>query len=288
MENLRKTIIMVGLIIFGLPFITFSNSAFADQQLVFGLYSSDKPTEMIKQFRPILNILEAKASSLLGESIKIRIKVSKSYEEGIAALVNGDVDFSRFGPASYITAKQSQPDLSILAMETSKGKKSFNGIIAVAADSPIRAVEELHGKTFAFGNESSTIGRYLSQLFLSERGVFSSSLEKYDYLDRHDRVGTAVAAGKYDAGALKESTFKSLNAKGHALKAIATFENVTKPWIGRAGLPERTAKALTGALLDVTDENALKALKKDGFAVGTDADYERIRQSITRNDTFFK
>jgi len=42
----------------------------------------------------------------LNEKVKINIQVSKTYEEGIAKIATGKVDFARLGPASYISAKK--------------------------------------------------------------------------------------------------------------------------------------------------------------------------------------
>ncbi len=110
--------------------------------------------------------MEQKLSKSLGESLKIEFLVSKSYAEGINNLVEGYVDFSRFGPASYIEAKKRNPQISIFAIEHKKSKKVFNGVICVQQDSPIQKIEEVKNKKFAFGDQRSTIGRFLSQLYL--------------------------------------------------------------------------------------------------------------------------
>ena len=78
-------------------------SAKADITLDFGLYASDKPTEVIRQFRPVISFLERDIGARLGEKTSIRIQVSRGYEEGIENLVAGRVDFARFGPASYVS-----------------------------------------------------------------------------------------------------------------------------------------------------------------------------------------
>lgn len=260
----------------------------ADVALTFGLYASDKPSEMVKMFQPSLRALALKMQAQLGEPVRIKLKVAKTYEQGLDNLVTGAVDFSQFGPASYIAAKEQQPELTLLAMEAKDNDKVFYGIIAVAADSKIQTVEELKGKRFAFGAESSTIGRYLSQLLLIESGVQASDLAAYEYLGRHDIVGEAVAAGLYDAGALKEGTFKKQVKAGKALRELARFPNVTKPWIARKGLPERQIQALRQGLLDMDEPKALSALKVSGFLPGLDSDYDTIRQSIARNAEFFQ
>ncbi len=270
-----------------LPAILFSASAAADLDLRFGVYTADKPSAVVRQFRPVLSAIEKSMSRQRGEAVKIRMQVAKSYDEGVKDLVDGKVDFSRFGPASYIDAKRRNPGLSIIAAEANKGRKTFNGVICVRGDGDIQQAADLAGKRFAFGNESSTIGRYLAQLYLAEQGIGAKDLAEYAYLGRHDKVGAAVAAGSYDAGALKESTFNKLKGKGRDLRALATFPNVTKPWIARAGMDQTLLGQLRQALLEMQDPAAFKALKKDGFLAADDADYDRIRQAIEQNERFF-
>jgi phosphonate transport system substrate-binding protein len=271
-----------------LIFSCFALPAQADVSLTFGLYTSDKPSDMVIKFSPVLRALEKDMQASLGEPVKIKMKVSKTYEEGVGLLVAGKVDFSRFGPASYVTAKRQDSGLSILALESVKGKNVFYGIIAVHSDSEIKAVADLSGKTFAFGSEKSTIGRYLSQLYLSDNGIKASSLSKYNYLGRHDKVGEAVAAQLFDAGALKEKTFKKLLKAGKPLRELARFSNVSKPWIARNKLDPIVREALHSSLLGLTDKAALKRLKIAGFLDGNDKDYDTIRRSMDRNHDFFE
>jgi phosphonate transport system substrate-binding protein len=271
----------------GLTLLVPFGVAHGDVELSFGVYTSNKPTAMVRKFRPVLDALEERLAEELGEPVKVRIQVAKDYSQGIEHLASGKVDFSRFGPASYVEAKQTNPELRILAMERENGEKVFYGIICVTEDSSIHSVQDLKNKSFAFGSEKSTIGRYLSQLYLREHGVFATDLTRYDYLGRHDKVGGAVGAGDYDAGALNESTFKKLTAKGTPIRELARFPNVTKPWIARAGLPDRLFQALQNALLKIDDSKALAALKKDGFVLGDDQDFDQIRAAIDGNAAFF-
>ena len=278
-------------ILAGLPVIlaaAWATPAQADLTLSFGVYSSDKPSSMVKQFRPILNVLEKKMSVIRGEPVQISMHVAKSYQQGLEDLVSGKVDFSRFGPASYITAKETDPGIEILAIESNKGQKVFYGVIAVATDSPIKTIAALRGKSFAFGDEESTIGRYLAQLYLLRNNIRSSDLGRFEYLGRHDAVGAAVGSKRFDAGALKESTYTKQKKNGVPLRAIAKFPNVTKPWIARGRLPAQIRKELREALLAVDDKAALRELPADGLVVGDDSDYAFIRESMLNNYMFFR
>lgn len=255
--------------------------------LDFGLYSSNKPSAMVRVFKPVLNRLEELTGEKLGRPVDIRMQIAKDYDEGVSDLTSGEVDFSQFGPASYIEAKRANSGLRILAMESIKEAKVFYGIIAVRADSDIRSIEDLKGRSFAFGDEASTIGRFLSQLYLEEHGLHADDFSNYDYLGRHDKVGTAVGAGDFDAGALNEKTFQKLVASGEPLRELARFANVTKPWIASSTLDPVVFDALQQALLELDDERALKNLKVDGFLEGSDEDYRSIRTAMEENDRFF-
>jgi len=146
--------------ILALVFFVFSTSASAQINLVFGVYTADKPTAMVKAYRPVLAALEKELARELNEPVKIKLQVASSYQKGIDALVNGTVDFSMIGPASYIEASNSEPGLKILALQSNDGAKTFvRGVICVREDSNINTISDLKGKRFAFGNQKSTIGR---------------------------------------------------------------------------------------------------------------------------------
>lgn len=261
-------------------------SALAEVTLIFGTYAADKPTETIRQCKPFLDFLAAHMSDRLGEPVTIRIKVARSYGDGIAQLVEGEVDFARFGPASYVLAKEQNPDLNILAMESKGGAKRFNGIIAVHRDSPYQSLADLSGQSFAFGSELSTIGRYLAQASLLEAGISSADLDSFEYLGRHDLVGEAVGNGRFAAGALKESTFNKLVAKGVPLRALFTFENVTKPWLAHPDMRADVVEAMQAVMLASENEEVVRQIAKNGFLTGDDDDYAFVREGMVRSRAF--
>lgn len=267
--------------------VTWSSAAWAKVSLVFGTYSSDKPSAMVAQLRPSLDDIAQSMAKILGEEVEINMKVVRSYDDGVALIVEGQVDFMRLGPASYVRAKDDNPGIEVLVMENKHGAKQFNGVIAVHEDSDITDVSQLAGRTFAFGSKRSTLGRYFSQLYLMRNGVLAKDLARYEYLGRHDKVGQAVGSGLFDAGALEGTTFAKLVKKGVPIRAIAKFSNSTRPWVARAGLKPEIADALRQAMLELSDPKALKALRFDGFFASDDRDYEKTRQAIRENHRFF-
>ena len=262
-------------------------AAAAEIMLTFGTYTADKPTATVRKFKPFLDFLAARMSEELGETVTIRMKIAKTYSGGIDQLVNGDVDFARFGPASYITAKTENENVQIIAMESQKGQKRFNGVIAVGSDSAHQSLGDLSGQSFAFGDELSTIGRYLSQAHLLEAGVSSAELSGFEYLGRHDLVGEAVGAGRFAAGALKESTFKDLVEKGVPIRALFVFDNVTKPWLASSNMSPELLDAMRRVMLATTGkEDEVRTVAKNGFLDGSDADYDFVRRAMQKSQQF--
>jgi phosphonate transport system substrate-binding protein len=192
------------------------------------------------------------------------------------------------GPASYVISKQRNADLHLLAAESNQGDKTFYGIICVREQSPIQSLAELKAKSFAFGDEQSAIGRYLAQDMLMKNGVYAWDLARYEYLGRHDRVGTAVGTGGFDAGALRDETFEQLRSEGVEIRELARFPSVAEPWIANSELDEGHFVALKETLLDIKVPKTLDAIEQDGFLVAEDSDYDLIRRSMQLNDQFFE
>ena len=258
----------------------------ADVTLVFGTYAADKPTATVKKYKPFLTFLASRMSERLGEPVDIRMKISKTYEDGIAQLANGDVDFARFGPASYVAVTEMNTEVKIVAMESKKGEKRFKGVIAVHENSEFNSLADLKGHSFAFGDELSTIGRYLAQSHLLNAGVSAANLSGFSFLGRHDLVGEAVGAGKFDAGALKESTYKKLVQKGVPLRVLFDFDNVTKPWLAHPKVPDRVRQAMQDVMLAEKNDERVREISKNGFLAGTDEDYQLVRDAMQHSASF--
>jgi phosphonate transport system substrate-binding protein len=170
-------------------------------------------------------------------------------------------------------------------MEHENGEKRFKGVVVVQKDSPIQSLEDLRGKRFAFGDPNSTIGRYLVQAELVGHGIRAKDLSAFKYLERHDQVAGAVEHGDFDAGSVKWGTYKKFAEKG-TLRAVATFDNVTKPVVARAGLDPQVCAALQQALYAVKDPAAVKELKISGFRPTSDAEYDFVREGMKRAEEF--
>lgn len=253
-----------------------ANPAAAVQTLRFGSYASERPSEELRKLEPFKRYLEASLKEQ-GLPVNVEISIFATYEEGLDALVIGDIDFSRLGPASYVLAKRKNHDLTLLASEAHGGDKSFPAVIVVARDSPIKTIADLRGKRFAFGDPNSTAGRYLPQAELASAGVNARNLASYEFLGRHDKVLFAVASGRFDAGATNVNTFtKYADAKN--LRELVRYPSPTHAWTARSKLDPAMVKALRKALLDMADPALTELIDRNGFLPATDGDYDEMRR----------
>ncbi|MFK5980017.1 MAG: phosphate/phosphite/phosphonate ABC transporter substrate-binding protein [Rhizobiaceae bacterium] len=271
----------------GCFFAASAMTVMANETLVFGTYVFEKPTTTVQKMRPILDALETRLQEQLGKPVKIRLQIARNYHEAIQGLVQGRVDFGRYGQAAYVLAKDENSDLDILAVEGDNKKKTFQSVIVVHNNSQINSLGDLAGKSFAFGSVYSTTGRYFPQSFLTSRGITGRNLSRYSYLRRHDRVGWSVSDGSYDAGAVSKWVYLDLKKRGAKIRPIASFANVTKPWVARSGLSEEMKSAIREALISLRGVKVLDLIKKDCFLPGNDSDYDGVRMSIAKNKLFF-
>jgi len=184
-KNIQNgSICLFGLLIVGCSQTEESYDSVSDaksehRELVFAIYTADKASSTVKEFAPVIDWLEEEMSERLGEKVKVRMQVSDQYLEAIGDITEGRADFSRLGPASYVLAVQDDPGLGLLAMEAKDGERTFKGIFAIHKDSEIKSLKELKGRSFAFGDPLSTIGRYLCQAELLKMGIKDKDLSKF-------------------------------------------------------------------------------------------------------------
>ena len=252
-------------------------------EIKFGVYTSDKASVMYKKFKPIIDYLEENAKKQ-DINLKIIIKIYPTYESALEGIINGKYDFARFGPSSYIIAKQKNSKIRLLVKEEQRRKTSFSGVFIVKKYSDIKSIKDFKNKSFAFGDKHSTIGRYLAQDEMLKSDINSNDLKNYEYLGRHDKVALSVANGNFDAGVIKESTY--LKYKYRGITSIATFSSLTKPWLVRAGFDDKLYNILKISLLKLKDKEVLKSIKKTGFIEGSDDDYTIIKKSMDNSSRF--
>ena len=250
---------------------------FDPESVTFGIYAAIKASDTFRMAQPVIALLEGKLAAN-GYVVKIRTRLFRDYAQAIDALVAGDITFGRFGPASYVLAKDRDPQIRLIAREDSVAGNP-TGVFVVDAGSPIRSLNQLKGETVAFGNRHSTAGRYVAQAELLKAGIGGKDLKSYTYLGRHDRVAFAVSVGNYVAGVLRGSVYERY-ASAKNLRIIGQFSVPHKTWVARSGVDTDLFSGLQQALLEMRGDKALMGFGIDGYVVSDGAEYEMVRQRL--------
>ncbi len=197
----------------------------------------------------------------------------------------------------YVNVKEAV-GATLLAREVKRDTgKETGGLIVVRADSPVRSLAGLKGRTMAFGPVLSP-GGYLTQYATMQSAGLDpeKALASYTFLPgawQHEKVVYAVLYGAVDAAAVKFGDIERMEAEGKVRKAdfrvIAESEpvpncvffalpHVDATTVGRfrealLRLSEGDIVAVNGERLNVTRRGAIK-----GYVATEDREFDVLRR----------
>lgn len=230
-----------------------SGHALAEATLRVSAIPDESPTELQRKFKPLGTYLERK----LG--MKVEFTPVTDYAASVEGLVNGKLDMVWFGGFTFVQAKLRSNGQVIPLVQRAEDEK-FKSVFITTRDD-IRTLQDLKGKTFSFGSESSTSGHLMPRSFLLQAGITpEKDMKRIAFSGAHDATVAAVAGGKVDAGALNISVWEKLQAQGKVDKTVHVF--LTTPgyydynWTVRADMNPALRKKLADAFLALDASNA--------------------------------
>ena len=258
-------------------------SACGDEPLQVGLIPNENPEEVEAQYQPLEDYLKKE----LGRGVEL--SVPTTYNAVVEAMVSGELDLAYLGGLTYVQARQ-RADLHPLFTEINPhtGTTKYRSLIIVPADSDIQEVEDIEGKTFAFGSVSSTSGSLYPSIMLDKAGIdYRTALGEKIYTGGHDATAQAVANGRVDAGGLEDRILYDLEEEGvideskiRVIEESAPIEGY--PWVVRDALSEKTEKELTNAYLGIEDPELLDLLRAEGYAKVQASDYDYVERQARK------
>lgn len=189
------------------PTDTASNSGETEvKAFTTGAIPDQDPEKLQRLYSKLAEYLEAE----LG--VKVEYKPVTDYAAAVTAFKVGDLDLVWFGGLTGVQARLQVPGAQAIAQRDID--EQFHSVFIANKNSGIAAIAEaselqqLKGKTFTFGSESSTSGRLMPQYFLKQAGV---NLEDFagepGFSGSHDTTIKLVEAGTFDAGVLNEQVW---------------------------------------------------------------------------------
>lgn len=267
-----------------------SNAAAKPKTLRVGLIPNQAPDTIKTQYESF----RAYLSRQLG--MPVELFVASDYAGVVEAMINDKLDLAYFGAVTYLQAK-ARADIYPIVTEIDRATKTtkYHSVIVVRADSPIATLADLQGRSFAFGDISSTSGSLYPRIMLAAAGyTFSddpktppSGLKEVIYSGGHDATALAVQHGKVDAGGLEERILVRLQDEGKVdrtkLRIIQRSDPIEGyPWAVRGKLDKGLVEQITNAFLGINDPALLKLMRADGYARVSDRDYDYAREQCRR------
>jgi len=245
------------------------------------LLPDENAATLIQNAQPLKDYLEKRLKK------EIEIVVTTDYSSMIEAMRFGRIEVAYFGPFSYVLAKSKAPGIEPFAVGVERGSPTYQSVLIANASGPVKKLEDVRGKAFAFGDQASTSSHLAPRAHLLRKaGLDGDTDYRVVHLGAHDAVARAVQAGQVPAGALSKPIFDSLVQRGtiDASKIVqldlsAPIPNY--PIVLQGTLAAPLKAAIRAAFLELNDKQVLKSFRVDGFAATDDKAYDVLRETAT-------
>jgi phosphonate transport system substrate-binding protein len=253
-------------------------ASFAESSVSVGMIPDAGATQIsIDEKAPLREYLERAIGT------RVELIIPTNYNATVEALGNGSLDFAYLGGLTYVKARERYNVIPLVQRESDR---QFHSLFITAANSPINSLEDLRGKTFAFGDINSTSGHLMPYAALKEAGLVPGSDFSFRYTGSHPATAKAVEAGTADAGALDESVYNAMLSGGQLDGARVRVFYTTPPfidyvWVARDGVGEAAREKFASAFLALTEERdgkVLSILRGSHFRRVGDGEYDELRR----------
>lgn len=216
----------------------------------------------------------------------VELIIPTNYNATVEALGNETLDFAYLGGLTYIKAHQRY---GVVPIVQRNADREFHALFIAQSGLPIQSLQDLKGRTFAFGDINSTSGHLMPFEALRRAGIDADKDLKYRYTGSHPATAKAVETGAVDAGAIDESVYQTMLKDGKLDGAKVHLFFTTPPfvdyvWVARkqidAGLRDKFSQAFL-ALEAGRDDRILAILRGSTFVRATDDEYDTLRRVAT-------
>ncbi|MET1079098.1 MAG: putative selenate ABC transporter substrate-binding protein [Pseudomonas sp.] len=212
----------------------------------------EAPTELLRKFKPLGAYLEQQ----LG--MKVEFVPVSDYAAVVEALAADRLDLAWLGGFTFVQARLKTGN-AIPLVQREQDEKFTSKFIS--ADPAVKSLQDLKGKTFAFGSVSSTSGSLMPRYFMLKDGITPEQFfSRVAFSGAHDATVAWVQAGKVDGGVLNASVWDKLVAAGKVdtdkVKVFATTPSYYDyNWTVRGSLDPALSAKLKAAFLALDPAN---------------------------------
>jgi phosphonate transport system substrate-binding protein len=158
-----------------------------------GLFQPDREKNE-STYRPLAQHLEKR----LGR--KVILNTVDTWEGLAKSLAAGETDIALMGPWGYVLANH-EAGAQAVSTILYDGKPEYFAIMVTHPQSGIRSIDDLKGRSFAFGDKGSTSGYLIPLHELQKRGIDPEKFFSRVLYTKHQAIETQVVRRELDAGA---------------------------------------------------------------------------------------
>jgi phosphonate transport system substrate-binding protein len=216
------------------------------------LMPDEPPPLLRRKLKPLTDYLEKKIG------MKIEFRPMRDGNNLVDALLGKKLDMAWLDGFYFIQAKARSNDQVIPLVQRAEDENTRS--VFITAHDRITSLDDLKGKTFSFGAESSASGYLMPRSFLRAAYIDPDTAIKPIISGSPDETVAAVASGAADAGVLSSASWEKLIEQGKVdPKAVHVF--YTTPgyhdynWTVRADMDADLRQKLTDAFLALDKNN---------------------------------
>lgn len=243
--------------------------------LKFGSVAMDIPAKMHKRLTPLTKYLSKELNR------PVILKLSPNMGSAIKEVAHTKVDFAYLTPVAYLKSHK-LGHTRIAAKTLTNNKPFFQLMVVVRKDSPIKNVQELKGKTFAFGDEKALLQRAV----VVGSGIKLEDFSSYKFIGHYDNIVRGVLNRDFDAGILKDTKAIKWQNKGiriiYSSPELPPYNITVSRKVGKK-LFKQIQNAFTKLDLNNKEHRlVIKSLseKYNGFVPAQDKEYDVVRTLV--------
>ena len=235
-----------------------------------------------------LDEFETRLSEMINHPVKAVIVLT--YSACIEQMGAGHFEVAMLPSRAYVQANE-RYDVRVVLKAVRRGSATYRGMIITRADSGIKTLDDLNGKTFAFTDSVSASGFLYPKTLLIQNGIDpDNDLAESAFVSaNHQAVVLAVLNGRFDAGACYD------DARLNLLETEPDIMDQIVPIAYTKDIPSDTVSLredCTGPFYDKFVQ-ALMEISRDGeegvlykiyeieeLVPADDSDYDPIREMV--------
>lgn len=158
-----------------------------------GLFQPDKEKNDAT-YKPLADYISAKLKR------PVQLRTVDTWEGLAKSLASNETDLALMGPWGYVLANH-EAGAQAIATILYEGKPEYFAIMVTNPKTGINSIDDLKGKSFAFGDKGSTSGYLIPFHEFQKRGIHPDTYFSKVLYTKHQAIETQVARGELDAGA---------------------------------------------------------------------------------------